>query len=54
MKLKLNDKVTDSEMTYQVTGWLHGKEAPDDTVRIERDNVVIYESEAKNDSNNRC
>jgi hypothetical protein len=44
MKLKLNDKVTDSNMTYVVTGWLDNTEAPDDTVRIERDKVVIYES----------
>jgi hypothetical protein len=43
MKLKLNDKVTDSNMTYVVTGWLDNTEAPDDTVRIERDKVVIYE-----------
>ena len=44
MKLKLNDKVTDSNMTYIVTGWLDNTEAPDDTRKIVRDDVVVYEN----------
>jgi len=49
MKLKLNDIVTDAHMTYIVTGWLDNTVAPDDTVRIERDKVVVYEKGAKDE-----
>lgn len=43
MKLHLNDIVTTATEQYVVTGWLHGKEMPNDTVRIERNGKTIYE-----------
>ena len=49
MKLKLNDIVTDAHMTYIVTEWLDNTVAPDDTVRIVRSGVIVYEKGAKDE-----
>ena len=43
MKLKLNDIVTNKEITYIVTGWLDNKEMDADTQKIVREGVVVYE-----------
>jgi len=42
MILHLNDIVTDSQMTYIVTGWLDNKEMDADTQKIVREGVVVY------------
>ena len=43
MILRLNDIVTTVTEQYVVTTWLHGKEMEDDTLKIEREGVVVYE-----------
>ena len=43
MKLQMNDIVLTETEEFVVTGWLQGKEMPDDTIRITRDRKVVYE-----------
>ena len=45
MKLQMNDIVLTETEEFVVTGWLQGKEMPEDTIRITRDRKVVYERE---------
>jgi len=43
MTLQLNDIVTTENETFIVTGWLHGKEIPSDTIKIVRNGKEVKE-----------